>query len=646
MNMKSELLHPSTTRNPGFRLALRAAALLLPVVVTLETASAQTWSGPSFREYAGVNQAGTGEALYTNALSWNRHDISWSSMQPTNGSTWTLTDLNNAASEIQTLATKNVRLLPVLGYCTNWAADLSSRQWTLGNDKWTIAPGSGGTMVYQQFNIATGALVWTKTLTDFSKFPPANVANWTAYVQKVVSTLHAAPYNQQYFQIWNEAQEKSGFWIGSMDDYIQKIHLPAAQVIHNAGGKVVYGGWPVSGGVDELIAILDRNNAWGSLDVIDTHYFGSDVFPTLRAAADSRGYPGLAIWQTEIGFTTDFAYVPAAYTKRLNWALKNNWTQDKYKALYFADWAPNDPAAYGYNCSLNSGSALSGHGQCLQALAGLLGGSSTLNTFPGVTSTPALTDSLSATSCMEVFAAGNTIVIATNLGTSDYNAVASMNFSIPVARANITKAERVGLTGTRVDITASLSASGSNTSLTGVTVKDPTGSSARTWNDATSGQRTFYTVITLNGPAVSKFETENLSIAAQTAGVTQTTGTDSHFSNNTGTFFPAVASGQYITYTVPNITAGTYDVRVGVKQYSVRGTWQLAISRLDQLNSPTNVGSPFDEYFNGTQFTEVDLGLWTPGTTSDKAFRFLVTGKNASSGGYDLSFDYITLIRK
>ena len=144
--------------------------------------------------------------------------------------------------------------------------------------------------------------------------------------------------------------------------------------------------------------------------------------------------------------------------------------------------------------------------------------------------------------------------------------------------------------------------------------------------------------------AALQFETENLTVAAQTAGVTERVGTDSRFSNGAGTFFDATAVNQFVTYDVPNVAAGTYDVRVGVKKWNNRGTWQLAISRLDQQGSPTNVGSPVDEYNSAELFTEVDLGNWTPGSTSDKAFRFMVTGKNASSTAYGLAFDYIKLI--
>jgi hypothetical protein len=140
------------------------------------------------------------------------------------------------------------------------------------------------------------------------------------------------------------------------------------------------------------------------------------------------------------------------------------------------------------------------------------------------------------------------------------------------------------------------------------------------------------------------FETENLSVAAQTSGIAERIVADARFSNGNGTFFDSTAVNQFVTYDVPNVAAGTYDVRVGVKNWNNKGIWQLAISRMDQQGSPTNVGSPVDEYTASEVFTEVDMGNWTPGSTSDKAFRFMVTGKNASSAGYGLAFDYIKLV--
>ena len=133
-------------------------------------------------------------------------------------------------------------------------------------------------------------------------------------------------------------------------------------------------------------------------------------------------------------------------------------------------------------------------------------------------------------------------------------------------------------------------------------------------------------------------------MAAQTSGITERISADPRFSNGEGTFFDATAINQFVTYDVPNVAAGTYDVRIGIKKWNNKGIFQLGISRLDQQGSPQNVGSPVDEYASGEVFTEVDLGNWTPGSTSDKAFKFSVTGKNGSSSGYGLAFDYIKLI--
>ncbi len=638
-----------------------ASTLLMAVALSAGAASAQTWSGPSFREYCGDNQAPATEPLYINTLSWNRRDISWESLQPTNYSTnpptvgaWNLTKLTAMQQEAQTLAAKNVRLLPILDYCAIWAIDRSSRTWVYGNDKFTVTPGSGWSMNYNHYNNSTGALISSvnyPTGTDegkgyLQKFPPAasHAVDWTAYVQKVVTTLRPTV---EYFQVWNEAFDTTkNFWYGTLDDYVVRVLIPAAQVIHNAGGKVVYGGFPYVGTVQPLIDALDAANAWGVIDVIDTHYYGTEAYDQLRTALDARGHTGMAIWQTENGYTTDNAYIPTSYTKRIYWALQHNWTQDRYKAFYFANSDTGSSSDPSYHHCLYSGSTLYSHGQCLQALGNLLGNTAVLNVYPGVTSTPAFSDVYSAASTMESFAVGNTVVLAVNLSASDYSSLSTVSFNLPINRATITKAERVDIIGTRTDISNKLSASGSSTNLTGVAVKDPSGSSARTWNDAAGVSRVFYVAVTLNGPAVQKFETENLAVAAQSSGVTHRVGADNSFSNDAGTYLDATAAGQYVTYTLSSVPAGNYEIFVGVKNLNSRGIWQVAASRLDMLGSPTNVGLPYDQYSATQIFTMADIGLWNPTMAGDKAIRFVITGKNAASSGYSASFDSITLVRR
>ena len=140
------------------------------------------------------------------------------------------------------------------------------------------------------------------------------------------------------------------------------------------------------------------------------------------------------------------------------------------------------------------------------------------------------------------------------------------------------------------------------------------------------------------------FETESLAVMATSSGDTERIFADGRFSGGEGTILDANAVNDYVTYVLPNVAAGTYDIRVGMKKTTTRGIFQLSASRTDGTGGSSNVGSPCDEYTSTDVFTEVDQGNWTPGSTSDKAFKFLVTGKNASSTGYSICFDYIKLI--
>ena len=140
------------------------------------------------------------------------------------------------------------------------------------------------------------------------------------------------------------------------------------------------------------------------------------------------------------------------------------------------------------------------------------------------------------------------------------------------------------------------------------------------------------------------WETENLPVLG-TSGDNHRVITDTSFHNDRGTMLDADAVNDYVIYKVANIAAGTYDVRVGVKKYTTRGIVQMAGARADTM-SFSNIGTPQDLHATGAVLTELDFGAWTPGTTSDKAIKFTVTGKNAASSGYSLCFDYIKFVKQ
>ena len=141
-------------------------------------------------------------------------------------------------------------------------------------------------------------------------------------------------------------------------------------------------------------------------------------------------------------------------------------------------------------------------------------------------------------------------------------------------------------------------------------------------------------------------ETETLTVA-DSSGDTHRIIADPQFSGGSGTILDATAVGDYVTYLVQGVAAGSYDVRIGIKAFTSRGIVQLAIGRADNfVGTASNVGAPQDQYSATSLYEEIDLGTWSPGSSSDKWFQFKITGKNPSSTGFSESFDYIKLIPK
>jgi sugar lactone lactonase YvrE len=130
------------------------------------------------------------------------------------------------------------------------------------------------------------------------------------------------------------------------------------------------------------------------------------------------------------------------------------------------------------------------------------------------------------------------------------------------------------------------------------------------------------------------FESEALRVEERSAGYK----IRSHPGASGGAFalLKATEPGDFVTYSVPIVAAGTYAVKVGIQTHNNRGIFQLAIAGVNQ-------GPPQDEYSPTIAYEVRDLGTVTFTSGGNQAFRFVVTGRNPSSSGYALAFDYIDL---
>jgi hypothetical protein len=352
-----------------------------------------------FREFAGVNQAGT-TGLVSN-LQWSRQDFDWGTVEPAKG------QIDQAAlaeyvRQFTEAKAHGETILPVLDYTAGWAANRTGYSYEFHGKtyEYGAVTGTEGWNFIRPLVVkdASGKVLSDESVqTNIGHTPPQDPKDFADFVKLAVDTLK--PLGITYFQVWNEAYPGSGFWEGGMDQYMQDIQLPAAKVIHDAGVKLVYGGWICGAPLSEYIALLDKWHAWKTIDVFDMHYMPIGTMQTIYAAAQKRGIKNPSVWQTELGFTTEDKFFADVYPRVFQWALsKGGKNADQVKLLYFANWSPNDPAAFGYNRTINNSDGLTTKGKTLTTLADLLRGSKAevyddFTTSPGLK--PELNEALS-----------------------------------------------------------------------------------------------------------------------------------------------------------------------------------------------------------------------------------------------------------
>jgi hypothetical protein len=101
-------------------------------------------------------------------------------------------------------------------------------------------------------------------------------------------------------------------------------------------------------------------------------------------------------------------------------------------------------------------------------------------------------------------------------------------------------------------------------------------------------------------------------------------------------FNGTAAVGAWIEFTLPNVAAGTYDLKLLYKSNNNRGIVQASIDGVNQ-------GSPCNQYAATAAYkVACSLGNKTL-TAGNHKIRFTVTGKSSSSSGYQMTVDQLAL---
>lgn len=119
----------------------------------------------------------------------------------------------------------------------------------------------------------------------------------------------------------------------------------------------------------------------------------------------------------------------------------------------------------------------------------------------------------------------------------------------------------------------------------------------------------------------------------------------SSYSNGKATKLSANASGDFVTIGIPVRGPGTYAISARVHKGADRGKFQLAVVD-DATGVFVNVGSAKDTYASSSTLSTLSIGTKSFNSPGLKSFRFKVTGRNSSSTGYKLYFDYVKLVKQ
>lgn len=335
------------------------------------------------RDFSAVCNATIASEYTNDTLGWLRFDCTWSSYETAPG-VYSETFFDSLGEKVLKAKEQGYTPLLILGYGPTWYTEQNGYTFThkLTGDVYEYGPVGevdiNGTIKTGLHKKVTNR--WGEVLTDTNtslnnkyQMSADSVDEWQDFVRKTLDVFTAEPYNLEYFQIWNEAYPSSSFYYGDLDQYMQVVHNPAAQVMREYPQvKIVYGGWPCCGPMSEFIDVIDRNDAWQYVDVLDVHYTPLDGMDYLYRAAKERGVEKPFVWQTEMGFTTDGGYPANMYARTLRWGLEHGlFSEDEngsidrnsVKLFWFSSGSPDDPKAYGWNCSLMAGTRITDNGK-------------------------------------------------------------------------------------------------------------------------------------------------------------------------------------------------------------------------------------------------------------------------------------------
>ncbi|HTB80041.1 MAG TPA: chitobiase/beta-hexosaminidase C-terminal domain-containing protein [Opitutaceae bacterium] len=139
----------------------------------------------------------------------------------------------------------------------------------------------------------------------------------------------------------------------------------------------------------------------------------------------------------------------------------------------------------------------------------------------------------------------------------------------------------------------------------------------------------------LIGEPPFNFESESLSPVG--SGATVSISNDANASAGVIEFLNSTAAGQTMTFTTPNMPAGTYQLQMRYKTNTTRGQHTLTVDGIQ-------VGGTLDQYATTSAYLTATLGTVTLTTSGAHTIVMTVTGKNSAATQFYITSDKFTFI--
>jgi len=300
---------------------------------------------------------------------WERVEVSWEDIESKEG-TYNEDKLKEIKKEISDIRNLGKECVIMLTNPPAWASN--TEEYTYEDDgvsvKLGIIRGIKYGMPYRNVTKIDNGVETVETNFFTTEQVPMNtrgISAWKSFAEKVSEYFKD---DIKYVQIYKNPFGEDGNYFGSLIDFFNEIHEPAAEAFHNNGYKVLTGGVENNLSVDDFVTVIEGADAWNSIDVYSLNYAPMASVDYLYNLLKEKGIESPSIWITESGYANGVTYTSNFYSRFFCWALERMNVENQFKVFWSEELQGTEVPL------CNTDGTLTDYGRTYSALITLLDG--------------------------------------------------------------------------------------------------------------------------------------------------------------------------------------------------------------------------------------------------------------------------------